>query len=95
MTRRVNRYKQLERSMTYALLADLVLFLLYLLFSGMGVVWLKVILAIFCGLLSLAIIVYLYLSQELLRPRSLWMTAGGAAILLCLIVSLLLNYPAP
>ena len=95
MTRRVNRYKQMEHSMTIALLADLGLFLLYLLFSGLGVIWLKVILAIFCGLLSLAILGFLYLSKELLRPRSLWMSAGGAAILLCLIVSLLLNYPAP
>ncbi len=95
MTRRVNRYRQLEQNMTYALLGDLGLFLLYLLFAGMGIIWLKVILAIFCGVLSLAILGFLYLSQELLRPRSLWMTTGGAAILLCLIVSLLLNYPAP
>lgn len=95
MTRRVNRYKQMEKKMTYALLADLGLFLLYLLFAGQGIIWLKVILAIFCGLLSLAVLAFLYLSQELLRPRSRWMTVGAAAIALCLLVSLLLNYPAP
>lgn len=95
MTRRENRYKQMEKKMTYALLGDLGLFLLYLLCAGAGIIWLKVILAIFCVLISLAILGFLYLSQELLRSRSLWMTTGGAAILLCLIVSLLLNYPAP
>ena len=95
MTRRVNRYKILEQKMTYTLLGDLGLFLLYLLFSGMGIIWLKVILAIFCGVLSVSILGYLYLSQELLRPRSLWMTTGAGAIALCLLISLLLNYPAP
>lgn len=95
MARRVNRYRILEKNMTFALLGDLALFILYLLFSSLGIIWLKVILAIFSGLLSLAILGYLYLSQELLRRRSLWMTTGGAAILLCLLVSLILNYPAP
>ena len=95
MTRRVNRYKQMEKNMTITLLGDLGLFLLYLLCAGAGIIWLKVILSILCILLSVAILGLLYLSQELLRPRSLWMTTGAASILLCLIVSLILNYPAP
>lgn len=95
MTRRVNRYKQMEQILTLVLLGTFGLFLLYLLFSALGVIWLKIILAIFCILLSVGILGFLYLSKELLKPRSLWMTTGGAAILLCLIVSLVLNFPAP
>ena len=35
------------------------------------------------------------MSGELLRHRSLWMSAGALAILVCLLISLLLNYPSP
>ena len=90
-----NRYKQMEWYMTYALVANLGLFLLYLVFSAFAITWLKVILAILVFLISAACLAYLYLSQELLRRRSLWMSAAAAAVLLCLLVSLLCNYPRP
>lgn len=94
MAQRPNRYKQFESNMTLTLIGNLVLFLLYMLFAGLGIIWLKVVFAIFCGLLSLAVLGLLYLSQELTRPRSLWMTVAAAAIAVNLLVSLLLNYPA-
>ena len=89
------RYRQLERYMTYALIADAALFLFYLLFAGLGIVWLKVTIAVLAIVLSAACLAYLYLSQELLRRRSLWMTAGAAAVLICILASLLLNFPSP
>ena len=94
MASRRNSYRHFEANMTLALIGDLALFLLYMLFSSMGLIGLKVILAIFCGLLSLGLLGILFLSQELTKPRSLWMTVAAASIAVCLIVSLVLNYPA-
>ena len=94
MAQRRNRYKDFESNMTLSLIGDLALFLLYMLCASMGIIWLKVILAILCGLLSLGLLGILYLTQELTRPRSLWMTVAAGSIAACLIVSLLLNYPA-
>ena len=95
MAARRNRYKEMKRYMSCALMADAVLFVLFLLFSGLGITWLKVILSIFVIILSCACLVFLFLTQELLRSRSLWMTTAAAAILLCLVLLLILNYPSP
>ncbi|HIT33299.1 MAG TPA: hypothetical protein IAC31_01550 [Candidatus Faecousia intestinigallinarum] len=92
---RKNRYQEFERYATYYLLGDAALFLLYLLFAGLGVVWLKVFLAIVAILASALGIGYLYITGELLRPRSLWMGTALAAIILCVLTSLILNYPSP
>ena len=88
-----NRYKQLEKLMTSALIADGVLFLLYLIFAACGVIWLKVILALCVILISGGCLSLLYLSKELLRKRSLWMSTAAAAALVCLLFSLILNFP--
>ena len=90
-----SRYQELERYMTYILAGDAGLFVLYLLCAGFGVVWLKVILAVIGIVGSLLGIGYLYMTGELLKPRSLWMGTGFAAVVLCLLVSLILNYPSP
>lgn len=95
MERRRNRYKEMERYMTYILLGDTALFLLYLLVAGFGIAWLKVFISIVVILVSGLCIAYLYLTGELLRYRSRWLSVGFAAIILCLIVSLVLNYPSP
>lgn len=95
MAKKQNRYKELENVMTIALIADAVLFFLFLLASGFGIGWLKVITAILAILASGLCLVLLYMSGELLKQRSLWMTAGFAAILICLVFSLILNYPSP
>lgn len=95
MARDRNRYRQMERHMTCALLLDLILFIFFLISAGNGIIWLKVILAVICIALSGAYLAFLYISQELLRPRSLWMTAASVAILLCTVFALVLNYPSP
>lgn len=95
MAERQNRYKEMERYMTYALIADAVLFVLYLICAGSGVIWLKVILSILTIVLSGLCLGYLYLSRELLRQRSLWMTVCAGAVLVCVVASLILNFPSP
>jgi len=95
MAQRRNRYKEMERKLSYVLAADAALFVLYLLFAGLGIIWLKVTLAIIAILVSGLCLGFLYLSQELLRRRSLWMSASAAAILICILFSLILNYPSP
>ena len=89
------RYQQMERYMTLALIADAALFLVCLLFAGLGMIWLKVLLAVLIIILSGLCLGFLYISKELLRQRSLWMSVAAAAIGLCLLFSLLLNFPSP
>lgn len=89
------KYQQLQWYLTYALIAAAGLFALYLVFAGFGIVWLKVITAILAILISFACLAVLYMRKELLRQRSLWMTTAAAAIILCLLFSLVLNFPSP
>lgn len=95
MAQKPNRYKVMERYMTYVLCLDAVLFILYMIAAGNGIIWLKVILTLLCFALSGALLWFLYATKELLRQRSLWITAGAAAIAVCLLFSLLLNFPSP
>ena len=95
MHKRNNRYRQMELRMSCVLLADLVLFLIFLFAAGFDVLWLKVITSIITIVTSVLCLGFLFLSQELLRRRSLWMTAAAAALLLCTIFSLILGYPSP
>ena len=95
MAQKPNRYKEMERYMTYALCLDAVLFVLYLIVAGNGIIWLKVILTLLCLALSGALLWFLYATKELLRQRSLWITVGAGAIAVCLLFSLLLNFPSP
>lgn len=95
MANQQGRYQEMERYMTYVFLGDCAAFLLYLLFAGLGVIWLKVVLAILTILVSGLCIGYLYLTGELLKPRSRWMSVGFAAVVLCVLVSLICNYPSP
>ena len=95
MAERRNRYKQLEQYMTLALVADVGLFVLYMIFAGSGVVWLKVFFAILCFLISAGCIAVLFFSQELLRARSMWMTVAAGSIVVVLLLSMILNFPSP
>lgn len=95
MSRRNTRYKKMERMVTAALCLDLAIFLAYLIFAGNGMIALKAISSVLSILISGAILYFLYMTRELLRRRSLWMTLGAACILLCTLVSLVLNFPAP
>ena len=90
-----NRYKEMERYMTYTLCIDTIVFILYLLVAGNGIIWLKVILTLLCFAISGALLWFLYATRELLKQRSLWITTGATAIAICLLFSLLLNFPSP
>ena len=87
------RYKDFERLMTVALIACTVIFILYVIVADVGIVWLKILLAIIDFFLCVAGFGFLTISLELTKPRSLWITCGYLAITLCLLVSLILNYP--
>ena len=88
-----NRYKEMELNMTVLLIAATIVFLLYLVVAAHGILWLKAISAIFAILLCGLCLGFLYLSKEIFRQRSLWLTAGYFGILLCTLVSLLTGFP--
>jgi len=92
---RRNRYKDFDRLMTIVLIGDGVLFLAFLIFSGLGVTWGKWLSALICLGISGASLAYLYLSKEWLKRRSFWMTVASGAVVLCTLVSLICNYPSP
>ena len=77
-----NRYKEMEQYLTIFLIASTVDFILYLIFAGAGIIWLKVITAIFAILLPVLCLTLLYLTKELLKQRSLWMTTGFLSVLI-------------
>ncbi len=95
MAERRNRYRQLEQYLTLALIADVGLFILYMIFAGSGIVWLKVFMAVLCLLISGGCMVVLFMTQEALRPRSIWMTVAAGAVALVVLFSLILNFPSP
>ena len=88
-----NNYKDLDRFMSIALVGTAALFVLYLLFALIGVVWLKVVLSILIFLLCAGMLVVLYLTGEILKVRSRWMTIGAACTAFCLLVSLITGCP--
>lgn len=95
MAKRNERYLQMEKVMTRVLLGDLAVFILYLIFAGIGIIWLKVITAIISIFVSVLCLAYLFLTQELLKKRSLWMSISAGAIAVCILFSLILNIPSP
>lgn len=90
-----SNYRFFEQFMTIMLFVDLVFFLLYLVMAGLGIVVMKVVFAILAIVLSGVCLFMLYTSKELMKPRSLWLSAAFCSIILCTLVSLLCNYPAP
>ena len=89
------RFKQMEMIMTVVLCVDAAIFLAYLIFAGLGITGLKIITTILCFLISGAVLYFLYITRELLRKRSIWMTLAATCIILCVLVSLILRFPAP
>ena len=89
------RFKQMEMIMTVVLCVDAAIFLAYLIFAGLRITGLKIITTILCFLISGAVLYFLYITRELLRKRSIWMTLAAACIILCVLVSLILRFPAP
>ena len=92
---RKRNFQQMQWYLTYALIAAVGMFALYLVFAGLGIIWLKAVTAVLAILISAACLAWLFLSKELLRPRSLWMTTAACAIIVCLLVSLVLRFPSP
>ena len=95
MYRKQNRYKELELYLTGAIIANALLFALYLIIAGTGIVWLKIITAFLSLALAALILYFLYINKEMTRPRSFWITVAAASLFLCTLVSLICNYPAP
>ena len=89
------RYKQIDYLLTRVLIADTAIFVLYLIFAALGLSVLKIIVAIIALFLSGLSLAYLYKIGEFKKARSRWLVLGVAAIVVCLLVSLLLNYPSP
>ena len=90
-----NRYREMESLMTKVIVGDALVFVLYLLFAGLGLTVVKVATAIIAILGSLLGLGWLVITGEFSSRRSLWMVTGFIAIVLCVLVSLLLGYPGP
>ena len=90
-----NRYREMESLLTKVIVGDALVFVLYLLFAGLGLTVVKVATAIIAILGSLLGLGWLVITGEFSRRRSLWMVTGFIAIVLCVLVSLLLGYPGP
>jgi hypothetical protein len=88
-----NRYRQFDFIATRVVIGDAFIFLLYLLCAAAGIGFLKGLCAFVAIVGSALCIGYLYLTQELLKKRSLWMTLSFGAIALLTIVSLLCKVP--
>ena len=89
------RYKRMELIISVALCFATVIFFAYMYFAGAGMAGWKIASAVVCFLISGAVLYYLFMTRELLRRRSFWMTVAAACIILCLIVSLVLKFPSP
>ena len=90
-----NRYREMESLMTKVIIVDAIVFVLFLLCASKGWVVFKVITAIIAIVASLLALCWLYITGEFPRRRSLWMITGFFGILICILASLLLKYPAP
>lgn len=88
-------FSKLEAYITKALLINLLLFILFLISSGIGVIWLKVICAIFSVLIPAMCILYLICVKEWRKRRAQWMVSASLSLLICTILSLILQYPSP
>ncbi len=89
------RYKQIDQLLTRVIIADTAAFIIYLVFAALGLSVLKVIIAIMSIAVSGLCLAYLYKLGEFKKARSRWLVMGFGAIILCTLVSLILNYPSP
>ena len=95
MDRRRAQFKKMEFYITIAICVDVAIFVAYLCLAGMGIAALKIISAIACIGISGVILYQLFMSRELLRKRSIWMTLAASCIILCVLLSLVLKFPSP
>ena len=92
-----NRYRELESIMMKVLIGDGLIFFLYMFAASRVGVWsvVKWLCAVLAILVSVLCLVWLYLTKEFARRRSLWMVTACVSILACMLVSLCLGYPCP
>lgn len=95
MANKQTRYQKLEQVLTVFLLIDLALFVGYLVVAAMGIVAAKIIVGLLTMLGAGYCLWILWNIREIFRQRSLWFTCAFASIILCTLVSLIANYPAP
>ena len=86
-------FKEFEKAMTLLLICSAVDFIFFLVNSAMSITWMQVITGIVAIGLPLFCLVQLYLTKELLKQRSLWLTTGFGGIALCTLVSIIANFP--
>ena len=89
------RYKKIDQLLSRVLIGDTAAFILYLIFAALGLSVLKFIIAIIALLVSGLSLFYLYTLGEFEKARSRWLVMGFGSIILCTLVSLILNYPSP
>ena len=89
------RYRDVERILAQILMGEAAVFVLYMIFAGLGIISLKVITSIVIVVASVLCLAFLYMCGEMFKRRSRWLVFGYAALLLLLVLSLLLNYPSP
>ena len=90
-----NRYKEMEKYMTLVLIGATILFVIFLIAAGCGIIWLKILTAIIAILVCGLCLAYLYMTRLLTAPRSLWMSAAAGSIIICTIFSWILGFPSP
>ena len=95
MEKKQPRFRQLESLLTLILYVDIALFLAYLITAALGLVVVKIILAVVAILIAAFCDWMLYCARELFRPRGLWLTCAFFSVVLCTAVSLICNFPAP
>ena len=90
-----DRYSNMERVMLILLTMTTALFVVFLVASSTAINWLKILSAIVSIIVSFLCLVYLYLTKELLRRRSLWISTAFSAIIVCILFSVILQFPCP
>ena len=95
MNQKDNRFKILEKYMTAILIALTGVFLLFIIASACGVIWLKAITAIITIGSSILCVAFLYKTKLLLQSRSMWMTVAAVSLFICTVFSLIVHFPAP
>lgn len=92
-----NRYREMESIMTKVLIGDGLAFLLYMFAASRVGAWgvIKGIAAVLAITISVLSLVWLFMTKEMTRRRSLWMVTACVSILACILVSLCLGYPSP
>ena len=95
MANKQSRYRQLEQFLSLLLALNGAMFILYLVTAGLGIVVLKIILALIVVALGGFCLFILHRTKEMFRSRSLYLTLSYCSLILLTLVSLICNYPAP